>query len=1102
VQNCEGPGRAAGSNCSNGAYIPFGFRPIQDGTNLADFKTMLDAIPTVASNKDQNYQGKEIYFEFFRYLTGQGVYNGHNGYCDRVGNDDPTCANPLNLPDDTPALAWDPAIQDDPAEVTGNTDYMSPLAGGTCNKVYAINFIFQNSTQEDDSDTAIKALKDDGGMEGINLTGANNNLETVVKYMYDVDLGDDTFGDVPEIDKKQNVTSFFLSPSKFLTSPTAKTHDYALAGSGNKQRGIAMSSDPETLVEQLVGLINDILSVSTTFVAASVPVNVFNRSEFLDNVFLAIFQTDDLSKPRWDGNVKRLKLDLANSQVVDANNNAAFAIDGRIDNNALTFWTDPTGYDVVAADTGAGEVSGYDGRSVDRGGAGQGITGFLDPSDSSTNSSPELQNSDAGARQMYTTPTTAWTPGTPTALIDLDATAAMASTLWPYLNGCPNCTGTTDANSDSIADSYPASGSTRNAISWSSSSTYAGATSAGGSNFQDCAAGTDDQDCAVALLRFTRGMDVEDLVDGDNDVTEATYWMMGDPMHSRPLPINYGARTDSSGDVWDTTNPDIRVMVATNRGVLHMFRNTKPRTNVAVDPVVTDGSEVWAYMPHETMNILYQLNVNDPANTPIEHPYGIDGTPTAYIKDVNNDGTIDADGADNTAGNADDDKVWLFFGLRRGGKSYYAMDLSDPDNPKILWTLKKTSGGDFDQLGLTFSIPRVANLSWDDSGIVTKPVLIFAGGYDVNKDDRSLSGVNGVIGTNDSEGRAIYVVDAETGALVWKAEYGATTGVSGTNYLHSGLLDSIPSDITAVDTSGDGKVDRLYVGDTGGNIWRADLNGTDRTAWTLTKLASLGRHTTSNKANDRRFFHRPDFVKFGDDLGKYDAVIIESGDRANPLDLGSDGDPIPNETQNYLYMIKDRAVNPGSPRSAVVNGAADPLDGSVNTILNYSIEMSEMADLTDNCYQEVGATCDDDQKLKDDSNVVKNLANGWYVKLEQATGEKGLATPLTLGGVIFYTTYLPGTGANTCGPDEGSGIAYALDINDASAVINFNTTNTEFDNNGEVVTELQVEDRIIDLGPGIPAEPVYVGQDSVLMPPSIVGVNVRLNYKTFWFQKN
>ena len=56
-----------------------------------------------------------------------------------------------------------------------------------------------------------------------------------------------------------------------------------------------------------------------------------------------------------------------------------------------------------------------------------------------------------------------------------------------------------------------------------------------------------------------------------------------------------------------------------------------------------------------------------------------------------------------------------------------------------------------------------------EAGIVTvapsgpKPVVMFAGGYDMNKDLRT------GVGTDDTEGNAVYVVDAETGELIWKA---------------------------------------------------------------------------------------------------------------------------------------------------------------------------------------------------------------------------------------------------------------------------------------------------------------------------------------------
>ena len=147
--------------------------------------------------------------------------------------------------------------------------------------------------------------------------------------------------------------------------------------------------------------------------------------------------------------------------------------------------------------------------------------------------------------------------------------------------------------------------------------------------------------------------------------------------------------------------------------------------------------------------------------------------------------------------------------------------------------------------------------------------------YDTNKDFRP------GVGTADAEGAAIYIVDGETGALIWKA-VGSGTASSDT-FVHPGMIDSVPSTVTAVDTNGDGLTDRVYVGDTGGRVWRADIHGEVTSDWKVTLLADMGRHYINSQENDRRFFHRPDVVQSRDGVGPFDAVVIGSGNRADPL---------------------------------------------------------------------------------------------------------------------------------------------------------------------------------------------------------------------------
>ena len=155
----------------------------------------------------------------------------------------------------------------------------------------------------------------------------------------------------------------------------------------------------------------------------------------------------------------------------------------------------------------------------------------------------------------------------------------------------------------------------------------------------------------------------------------------------------------------------------------------------------------------------------------------------------------------------------------------------------------------------------------------------------------------------DNVGAAIYIVDALNGDLLWKATQGSGAPTN-TEVQHPDLVDSIPSDITPVENIS-GIIERLYVGDTGGAVWRVDIpalvSDVRASTWFISKLAELG-NDGSTAASDRRFFHAPDVVETFDEVGNFDGVIISSGDRAHP-----------NETAvtNYHFYLKDRKISNG-----------------------------------------------------------------------------------------------------------------------------------------------------------------------------------------------
>ena len=175
----------------------------------------------------------------------------------------------------------------------------------------------------------------------------------------------------------------------------------------------AQNAGAEQLLAQLKEIFNQILSVSASFVAASVPVNVFNRVEFSDDIFIALFNADEDQGPFWPGNLKKLKLgynSAGNLIVYDAldSANSAIATGGRINYSALTYWTAAaalpdknTTNDVDAGDEQQYKVNGRDGPFASRGGAGHRIPGFTLSATSSNPGDPGVLNSE-NKRKVFT----------------------------------------------------------------------------------------------------------------------------------------------------------------------------------------------------------------------------------------------------------------------------------------------------------------------------------------------------------------------------------------------------------------------------------------------------------------------------------------------------------------------------------------------------------------------------------------------------------------------------------------------------------------------------------------------------------------------------
>jgi type IV pilus assembly protein PilY1 len=420
--------------------------------------------------------------------------------------------------------------------------------------------------------------------------------------------------------------------------------------------------------------------------------------------------------------------------------------------------------------------------------------------------------------------------------------------------------------------------------------------------------------------------------------------VLGDTMDAKPIFV--GAPTFSYSDAGysafasSNASRTALVYVGANDGYLHAF-------NAAT------GVEAWAYTPRFLMPGLYQLADSAYGS---KHVFFVDGSPS--VGDVF-DGTASAW------------KTILVGGVNGGGKGYYALDVTDPANPKGLWEFCADSTicarNDVD-LGFSFGNPLIGKRSSDGKWVV---VLT--------------SGLNNTSGVG-----YFYVLDAITGAIIEKV---ATTigGVSvGTPTTPSGLMKA---SAYRDSPSTDGSFKYIYAGDQLGNVWRLDY-----TAGTpvVTHMAYL-RDVTGRA---QPITTRPELTLIGSDRVLY----IGTGRYLGGSDLSDPGAASGIAWQQTLYAFKDKNADYGVLRS------------DSKMVAQY---------LTDN-----GGT-----RTVTSNAVDWTAKDGWYVDFNPGNtspGERVNIDPQLVLGTLVVVTNIPTVGSS-CSVG-GSSMKYDFNYSSGSAI--------------------------------------------------------------------
>ena len=253
-----------------------------------------------------------------------------------------------------------------------------------------------------------------------------------------------------------------------------------------------------------------------------------------------------------------------------------------------------------------------------------------------------------------------------------------------------------------------------------------------------------------------------------NQVWRARANRLGDIVHSSPVYVaKPGFKYNDAGYAAFAASRAARtkvVFAGANDGMLHAFK-------VAETGDATAGEELWACVPNAVIPNLWHLA---DSNYDENHRYYVDATPNI--------------------GDVYDGSAWhtiLVGGLGGGGRSYYALDITDPTAPKMLWEFTDND------LGMTFGNPVITK---NKAG---KWVVAFSSGYN---------------NVNPGDGKGyLYIIDALKGVTATTPMVKLPTNV--------GNIDT-PSNLGRINAwvvkDSDNTALRFYGGDMLGNMWRFD----------------------------------------------------------------------------------------------------------------------------------------------------------------------------------------------------------------------------------------------------------------------------------------
>ncbi|MEF2249206.1 pilus assembly protein [Ralstonia solanacearum] len=807
------------------------------------------------------------------------------------------------------------------------TTYKSPITN-PCQRNYVIYIAnaVNNGKPQDTGQNAFNALVAAGATSAqqqqitipTNSKYQANWGDEWARFMYQTDLS----GSSSSNGQPQNIITYTISVTDG-NNPDYVAFDSSMATNGGGKTYVVQLGDVDGLKNALLEIFNEVQAVNSVFASVSLPAAVNAQGQFLNQVYIGMFRPDASASPRWMGNLKQYQVGYNSTGTIvmqDSLGKSAISSSGTgfITPGAVSFWTAEPPLSYGTSGYGSGSVSKWPANGFwanSPSGAGWNL-------DSADGEVVEKGGAGEMLRAQYLT----------------DQSTRVLYTC----NGAGTC---------------PTSGAMplfNTANTW-----LAGSSGLAAINSGTGGAATISASEQANLINWVRGRDVyamdgskvagQEAETGPGSPVTIRPSVHGDVLHSRPVVVNYGGTTG------------VVVFYGANDGVFHAINGNQTAGINGVRP----GGELWGFVPPEFLGKLSRLYTNAPEIKLSTTPSGITPTPTPRDYFFDGSTTVMQDQR-----NASSPRTVIYLTARRGGSLIYAIEVTDPLNPRYLWS---RTNSDIPEMGQTWSKPRVMRAQG-----YSNPVLIMGAGYDTAEDSDPSPGV-------DSAGRGVIVLDAYTGVPVWSG-LANCTGVAGVCVKVTGLTRSIPSDVAVLDRSGTGYIQTAYVGDVGGNLWRVDFQGSGGNTpsnWTMNQVATLGGAANTNNA--RKFFYAPDIVP----TTGYNAIMTGTGDREHPLYSASTTAGTAYNVVNRFYMIKD-------PNIGTMPSTWTPITEA--NLVN----------------------------LSSTTQTYDGTGSGYYITLPNP-GEKVVNAPLTVAGYTYFGTNTPAVPqAGMCYPNLGVARDYAV----------------------------------------------------------------------------